>query len=56
MRHDRAGALAFFVGNLREARDVGIGLSLVAGADQMTIRAQVCCQLFAMFWIGRVGG
>jgi hypothetical protein len=54
MRHDRAGALAFFVGNLAEARDVGIGLLLVAGADQMTIRAKVCCQLFTIFGIWRL--
>src|SRR5215470_3776801 len=51
MRHDRAGSLPFFVSDLEEAWDIGIRLLLLAGADEVTIRAEVSRQLFAIFGI-----
>jgi hypothetical protein len=51
MRHDRAGRLPLFIGDLVEARDIGIRLLLLTGADEVTIRAEVSRQLFAIFGI-----
>ena len=53
MRHDRAGRLPFFIGDLGKAWDIGIRLLLLAGADEVSIRAEVSRQLFAIFGIGR---
>ena len=47
MRHDRARGLPFFVGDLIEARNVGIGVLLLA-VDQMAVRAEPLRQLLAV--------
>jgi ElaB/YqjD/DUF883 family membrane-anchored ribosome-binding protein len=54
MRHDRAGSLPFFVSDLGEAWNIGIRLLLLAGADEVTIRAEVSRQLFAIFASGEL--
>src|SRR5689334_11419068 len=54
MRHDGAGGLSLLVGNLIEARNVGIGLLLLV-VDQMAVRAKLLRQLLAVKGIRLVG-
>ena len=52
MRHDRTGTLAFLIGYLLEARNIGIGLLLFV-ANEVTIRAEARGQVLAMIWVRR---
>jgi hypothetical protein len=52
VRHDRAGGPSFFIGDLMETRDIGIRLSRLADANEVTVRAKISRQLFALFGIG----
>ncbi len=52
MAHDVAGRLPFHVGDLAEARNIGVHMLLSAGPDEMAIGAEALGERLAVLGVG----